>query len=100
MSKPVVSITGALTGLGRATALAFADSGARLAISGRHEATAKALECKLRECGTDAIFILAGMLGRVNKTNDIARAIVLLASERVSFVTGQIVTVDGGKTVG
>ena len=37
MTTPVVLITGALTGIGRATALAFAQEGARLVISGRHE---------------------------------------------------------------
>ena len=39
-------------------------------------------------------------LGRVGKPEDIARAIVFLASDAASFVTGQIVTVDGGKTAG
>jgi NAD(P)-dependent dehydrogenase (short-subunit alcohol dehydrogenase family) len=39
-------------------------------------------------------------LGRVGQPNDIARAITFLASDAASFVTGQIVTVDGGKTAG
>jgi len=34
MSKPVVLITGALTGIGRVTAVAFAKEGARLVVSG------------------------------------------------------------------
>ena len=59
MSKPVVLITGALTGIGRATAFAFADSGAKLVISGRREAEGKALEAELRERGADAVFIQA-----------------------------------------
>ncbi|MGA2412340.1 MAG: SDR family NAD(P)-dependent oxidoreductase, partial [Candidatus Binataceae bacterium] len=35
MNSPVVLITGALTGIGRATALAFAREGARIVVSGR-----------------------------------------------------------------
>ena len=35
MSLPVVLITGALTGIGRATTLAFANEGARVVVSGR-----------------------------------------------------------------
>jgi NAD(P)-dependent dehydrogenase (short-subunit alcohol dehydrogenase family) len=59
MDRPVVLITGALTGIGRATALAFADSGARLVISGRRAAEGAALEAELRKLGTDAVFIQA-----------------------------------------
>ena len=36
MSTQVVLITGALTGIGRATAVAFAKKGARVVVSGRH----------------------------------------------------------------
>src|SRR5216683_962960 len=37
MSSPVVLITGALAGIGRATALAFAREGARVVVSGRRD---------------------------------------------------------------
>src|SRR5713226_1401558 len=59
MNKPVFLITGALTGIGRATALAFAKDGARLVVSGRREAEGKALEAELRGLGAEAAFIPA-----------------------------------------
>src|SRR5258705_7028430 len=59
MKEPVVLITGALTGIGRATAIAFAKDGARLVVSGRREAEGKALEAELRRLGADAAFIQA-----------------------------------------
>lgn len=59
MSNPVVLITGALTGIGRATALAFAKDGANVVASGRREAEGKALEAELRSLGAEAAFIRA-----------------------------------------
>jgi NAD(P)-dependent dehydrogenase (short-subunit alcohol dehydrogenase family) len=59
MSQPVILITGALTGIGRATALAFADSGARIVVSGRREAEGRALEAELVALGADAKFVQA-----------------------------------------
>jgi len=59
MSKPVVLITGALTGIGRATAIAFANEGARLVVSGRREDEGNALAVKLRGLGAEAEFIRA-----------------------------------------
>jgi len=55
----VVLITGALTGIGRATAVAFAKEGARLVVSGRHEVRGKALEAELRGLGAEAEFVIA-----------------------------------------
>jgi NAD(P)-dependent dehydrogenase (short-subunit alcohol dehydrogenase family) len=59
MSTRVVLITGALTGIGRATAIAFAKDGARLVVSGRREPEGKALEAELRGLGAEAAFIFA-----------------------------------------
>jgi NAD(P)-dependent dehydrogenase (short-subunit alcohol dehydrogenase family) len=59
MTAPVVLITGALTGIGRATAIAFAKEGARLVIAGRRDDAGKALVAELRELGAEAEFVRA-----------------------------------------
>ena len=59
MAAPVVLITGALTGIGRATALAFAQDGARIVVSGRRDEAGHALIQELRSLGVEAEFIRA-----------------------------------------
>ncbi|MBN3852334.1 glucose 1-dehydrogenase [Paraburkholderia sp. Ac-20340] len=59
MNSPVVLITGALTGIGRATALAFARDGARVVVSGRREEAGHALAAELRALGAEAEFVRA-----------------------------------------
>ena len=58
-NNKVVMITGALTGIGRATALAFARSGADLVISGRRQAEGAQLVQELEQLGARAKFILS-----------------------------------------
>jgi NAD(P)-dependent dehydrogenase (short-subunit alcohol dehydrogenase family) len=55
----VVLITGALTGIGRATAIAFARAGAAVVVSGRHDDAGQALAAELRELGAEAEFARA-----------------------------------------
>jgi NAD(P)-dependent dehydrogenase (short-subunit alcohol dehydrogenase family) len=50
-------ITGALTGIGRATALAFASEGARVVVSGRRDEEGKKLVAELRKLGAEADFV-------------------------------------------
>jgi NAD(P)-dependent dehydrogenase (short-subunit alcohol dehydrogenase family) len=59
MSKQVVLITGALTGIGRAAALVFAKKGARLVIAGRRDEAGKTLVKELRAFGSEAEFVKA-----------------------------------------
>lgn len=59
MSKPVVLVTGALTGIGRATAIAFARDGSHIVVSGRHEDKGQALAAELRALGAEAEFVRA-----------------------------------------
>jgi NAD(P)-dependent dehydrogenase (short-subunit alcohol dehydrogenase family) len=59
MANKVVLITGALTGIGRATALAFAKQGASVVVSGRREEDGNRLADELRGLGAEAEFIKA-----------------------------------------
>jgi NAD(P)-dependent dehydrogenase (short-subunit alcohol dehydrogenase family) len=59
MTAPVVLVTGALTGIGRATALAFARQGARLVVSGRRDEAGLALATELRALGAQAEYLRA-----------------------------------------
>jgi NAD(P)-dependent dehydrogenase (short-subunit alcohol dehydrogenase family) len=59
MKESVVLITGALTGIGRAAAFAFANEGAKLVVSGRREEAGNALVRELRERGVEAEFFNA-----------------------------------------
>jgi NAD(P)-dependent dehydrogenase (short-subunit alcohol dehydrogenase family) len=59
LNESVVLVTGALTGIGRATAIAFAEEGARVVVSGRKNAEGIALAEELRNLGAEAEFIKA-----------------------------------------
>lgn len=72
MSLPIVLVTGALSGIGRTTALACARDGTRVVVSGRRDDAGAALVAELRALGAEA--------------------------ELVRVDTGQIIDVNGGKT--
>jgi NAD(P)-dependent dehydrogenase (short-subunit alcohol dehydrogenase family) len=57
MATQVALITGALTGIGRATALAFAREGARVVISGRSDEEGRKLTVELQKLGAEAEFL-------------------------------------------
>jgi len=57
MNSTVVLITGALTGIGHATAMAFAREGAQVVVSGRHDDEGQKLVAELRKLGTEAEFV-------------------------------------------
>src|ERR1700760_4544189 len=71
MSNQVVLITGGLTGIGRAAAVAFAKKSAKVVVAGRRDEAGKALANELRSFGSEAEFINAD----VRKEDDV-RALV------------------------
>src|SRR5690349_11853521 len=71
MSTQVVLITGGLTGIGRAAAVAFAKKGAKVVVAGRRDETGKALINELRSFGSEAEFINADV-----RMEDEVRALV------------------------
>ena len=77
MRPLVVLITGAMTGIGRATAFTFAREGARVVASGRHEADGARLIAELSELGGEAVFVRADV-----RLEDDVRDMVDAAVER------------------
>src|SRR6202165_127902 len=71
MSTQVVLITGGLTGIGRAAAVAFARKGATVVVAGRRDEAGKALAEELRALGAEAEFINADV-----RREDDVRALV------------------------
>jgi NAD(P)-dependent dehydrogenase (short-subunit alcohol dehydrogenase family) len=67
MNGQVVLITGALTGIGRAAAVAFAKKGASVVVAGRRDEAGKTLVKELRSFGSEAEFINAD----VRKEDDV-----------------------------
>jgi NAD(P)-dependent dehydrogenase (short-subunit alcohol dehydrogenase family) len=67
MTTPVVLITGGLTGIGRAAAVAFAKKGAKVVVAGRRDEAGKELVKELLSFGSEAEFIHAD----VRKEDDV-----------------------------
>jgi NAD(P)-dependent dehydrogenase (short-subunit alcohol dehydrogenase family) len=47
--------------------------------------------------GTEASFAARAMMGRIGEPEDVANAVVFLASPESGWITAQVLTVDGGR---
>src|SRR5438552_2375368 len=115
----VVIVTGGASGIGAATARAFAAEGARIVVAdvdrerGREVAGATAGVFEAVDVGDGrAVRALGGApereeraraavpVGRFGRREEVARAILFLASDDASYITGTTLVVDGGLTAG
>jgi NAD(P)-dependent dehydrogenase (short-subunit alcohol dehydrogenase family) len=71
MSTQTALVTGALTGIGREAAIAFAQQGYNVVVAGRHQAAGQALAAELRAAGAEVEFIAADV-----RREDDVRALV------------------------
>jgi NAD(P)-dependent dehydrogenase (short-subunit alcohol dehydrogenase family) len=77
MAESVALITGALTGIGRATAVVFAQQGAHVVVSGRREKEGQDLAAELRALGAKAEFVRADVRSEDDVRNLVDQTIKL-----------------------
>jgi NAD(P)-dependent dehydrogenase (short-subunit alcohol dehydrogenase family) len=75
-TNKIVLVTGGTSGIGKATALAFAEAGAKVVFTGRREKEGADLAAKVTKTGGTAAFVRAD----VAKDADVARAIDFVLS--------------------
>ncbi len=75
LSESVILITGALSGIGKATAFAFAKEGSRVVVSGRRQQEGLDLVAELRGLATEAEFIYADVRHEEDVKNLIGRTV-------------------------
>jgi NAD(P)-dependent dehydrogenase (short-subunit alcohol dehydrogenase family) len=85
MSTPTVLITGALTGIGRATAIAYARQGANVVVSGRHQDKGDLLVKELRELNAEAEFVKADVRFDAEVANLLDRTVERFGRLDVAF---------------
>jgi len=94
-------VTGAGQGIGRGTALRFADEGAKVAVVDIDQSLADAAAKEIREAGGDSLAVRCDVGRRAGidacvEVVDIPLAAVLLATDYARYVTGHTLMVDGG----
>jgi NAD(P)-dependent dehydrogenase (short-subunit alcohol dehydrogenase family) len=79
--------TGGRMGIGRACASGLTHEGAEVAICARRGSQAEANQWAIKSIP----------MGRLCRAEEVANMVVFLASERASYVTGALITMDGAQ---
>lgn len=90
----------ALNQMTRSLAVAFADNRIRVNAIAIGSVMSASLQARLKDDpDTRSMTIKATPLGRIAEAREVAETAQYLASEASSFVTGQVLTVDGGRSL-
>ncbi|WP_395739633.1 SDR family oxidoreductase [Prosthecobacter sp.] len=96
----VVLVTGATSGIGKVTALAFGKAGAKVVISGRREAEGQAVVAEIKSAGGEATFVKADVAVEADVEALVAKTVETYGRLDVAFnnagveLTGPVVDVN------
>jgi len=92
-TNKIVLVTEGTSGIGKATALAFAEAGAKVVITCRREKDGADVAAEITKTGGSAAFVRADAVRAIE--DEVAKAVLYLASDDASNITGAEIVVDG-----